>query len=392
MRAEIVSVGTEMLLGMIADTNAQFLAQQLADLGIDVFWVSQVGDNLGRVADVFKRGFSRSDVIIVTGGLGPTEDDLTREAIAEMLGETMAVDPQLERELRENFSRRNRPMPERNIKQATLIPSAQSLANPVGTAPGWWVERDGKIIAAMPGVPSEMKLMWENQVRPRLVGRSGSVLLTTNLKILGLGEGQVEEELGDLIHGTNPTVATYAKPDGVYVRVTAKAPTDAAASALLAPTVDAVMGVVGKWVYGRDLDTLASIAGPILAERGWMLASAEFGTAGTLATEIGTHDRLTERYLGGLVVTKVGAPAGLEIHDPIALARYARKQTGADVGIGAALRTDGERPSTQFAVDVRDAVATGEGARFNMPLLDLRRRAAVESLALLVKTLRETPD
>ncbi len=288
MRAEIVSVGTEMLLGMITDTNAQYLAQQLADLGIDVFWVSQVGDNLGRVVDVFKRGVARSDVIIVTGGLGPTEDDLTREAIAETLGETIVVDPELERELRDNFARRNRPMPERNIKQATLIPSAQALPNPVGTAPGWWVEKDGKIITAMPGVPSEMRLMWEDQVRPRLAGRSGSVLLTTNLKILGLGEGQVEEELGDLIHGTNPTVATYAKPDGVYVRVTAKAADDAAAEALLAPTVEAVMRVLGQWAYGRDQDTLASIAGPILHDRGWTLASAEFGTAGTLATELGS--------------------------------------------------------------------------------------------------------
>ena len=151
-----------------------------------------------------------------------------------------------------------------------------------------------------------------------------------------------------------------------------------------------MLDIVGQGVYGRDVDTLASIAGPILAERGWMLASAEFGTAGTLATEIGTHDHLTERYLGGLVLTKTGAPSGLELHDPVALARYARQQTGADVGIGPRCHRR-RAPELPVAVDVRDAVATGEGARFNMPLLDLRRRAAVESLALLVKTLRETP-
>ncbi len=390
MRAEIVSVGTEILLGMIADTNAQYLAQQLADLGIDLFWVSQVGDNLGRVTDVFRRGIARSDLVIVTGGLGPTEDDLTREAIAETLGETMTVDPELERELRENFARRNRPMPERNIKQATLIPSAQALRNPVGTAPGWWVEKDGKIITAMPGVPSEMRLMWETQIRPRLVGRSGSVLLTSNLKVLGLGEGQVEEELGDLIHGTNPTVATYAKPDGVYVRVTAKAPNESAAAALLAPTVGAVINVLGHWIYGRDQDTLAGIAGSILYDRGWTLASAEFGTAGTLATEIGSEDRLVKQYRGGLVVTRAGAPAELDADDPAELARYARQQTGADVGIAAALATDGERPITRYAVDVLDAVGRAEGARWNMPLPELRRRAAVESLALLVRTLRQS--
>jgi len=179
-----------------------------------------VGDNLGRVVDVIQRGLDRSDVIVITGGLGPTEDDLTRESIAAALDETIQVDPELERWLRDNFARRGRPMPERNVKQATLIPSAQALPNPVGTAPGWWVERDRKIIAAMPGVPSEMKLMWETQVAERIRQRAGaSVLVTRTLKVLGLGESAVEECLGDLIHGANPTVATYAKPDGVQVRI-----------------------------------------------------------------------------------------------------------------------------------------------------------------------------
>src|SRR2546423_1557450 len=127
MRGEIVSVGTELLLGMIADTNAQHLCQELATIGIDVFWISQVGDNLDRVKEIFQRGLDRSDAIIVTGGLGPTEDDLTREGIAAALGEGLTVDPELERQLRENFARRRRPMPERHIKQATLIPSAPSL-------------------------------------------------------------------------------------------------------------------------------------------------------------------------------------------------------------------------------------------------------------------------
>jgi nicotinamide-nucleotide amidase len=378
-----------MLLGMIADTNAQYLAQQLADLGIDVFWVSQVGDNLGRVVEVFQRARSRSDVVIVTGGLGPTEDDLTREAIAATFGEEMRVDPELERYLRENFARRGRPMPERNIKQATLIPSAQSIPNPVGTAPGWWVERDGTIIAAMPGVPSEMRLMWEQQVRPRLLGRSGSVLVTTNLKVLGLGEGQVEEQLGDLIHGTNPTVATYAKPDGVYVRVTAKAPNEAAAQALLAPTVEAVDEVLGSWVYGRDEDTLAAIAGSLLAERGWTLASAEYGTAGAIAAEITADKPLAERYLGGQIVSAAGLGQNGGAADPAELARTARKQSGADVGIAAVLATDGERPDAHYAVDLGDSVRT-DGTRWNLTIPELRRRAAIETLALLVRALRES--
>ena len=149
------------------------------------------------------------------------------------------MDPELERWLRDNFARRNRPMPERNIKQATLIPSARSLPNPLGTAPGWWVEHNGKVIVAMPGVPAEMRLMWEHQAKPRLRERSGAgILVTTTVRVIGLGEGAVEEQLGDLIHGTNPTVATYAKPDGVHVRMSAKAPDETTAKELMAPVVE----------------------------------------------------------------------------------------------------------------------------------------------------------
>ncbi len=160
MRAEILSIGTELLLGNITDTNATFLAQQLGGLGIDLYFVSTVGDNQQRIVETLRRAWERADLIITTGGLGPTEDDLTRESIAELLGETMQVVPELETELRAFFTGRGVAMPERNIKQATLIPSAKTLRNPVGTAPGWWTERDGHIIVSMPGVPHEMMRMW----------------------------------------------------------------------------------------------------------------------------------------------------------------------------------------------------------------------------------------
>src|SRR5438105_3264358 len=161
MRAEIVSIGTELLLGTITDTNASYLAQRLAALGIDCFYISQVGDNIGRLVETLRRGWKRSDLLVTTGGLGPTGDDLTREAISNMLDERMEVDPALESELRAFFQRRGLEMPSANLKQATLIPSAQTLPNPVGTAPGWWVTREGllhagdrgsHIIVAMPGV------------------------------------------------------------------------------------------------------------------------------------------------------------------------------------------------------------------------------------------------
>src|SRR4051812_22536265 len=155
MRAEIVSVGTELLLGQITDTNATYLAQTLADLGIDVYFVSQVGDNRGRLVETLRRGWERSDLIITTGGVGPTEDDLTREAISDLVGETPAVDAATVEMIRAFFRNRNADMPERNRKQAWLIPSAQALPNPVGTAPGWFVRKNEKILVAMPGVPRE---------------------------------------------------------------------------------------------------------------------------------------------------------------------------------------------------------------------------------------------
>jgi len=193
MKSEIVSVGTELLLGQITDTNASYLAQRLSPLGIDLYYISQVGDNQARLVEVLGRAWGRSDLVIVTGGLGPTEDDLTREAIAQLLGEAMAVDPGLERNLREFFTRRGVPMPSRNIKQATLIPSAQAITNPIGTAPGWWVERQGRTLVAMPGVPHEMRRMWENEVEPRLRQRSGgAVIFSKTLKVIGLGESAAE--------------------------------------------------------------------------------------------------------------------------------------------------------------------------------------------------------
>src|SRR5881396_4195278 len=227
MKAELLSIGTELLLGQIVDTNANYLAGRLALLGIDCLHMQTVGDNLPRAKQALERALSRSDLIVATGGLGPTEDDLTREAIAAALGETPSVDPALEAELLAWFSGRGLAMPDRNRKQAWLIPSARALPNPNGTAPGWDVWKDGKRIVAMPGVPREMTPMWEDQVEPTLA--QGSALRRRTLKLLGIGESAVEERLDELVRSTSPTVATYAKNDGVHVRVADKAPTPAEA-------------------------------------------------------------------------------------------------------------------------------------------------------------------
>jgi len=168
VRAEIISIGTELLLGETTDTNASYLASQLPLLGIDLYWVSQVGDNQGRLVEVLKRAWQRSELVLTSGGLGPTGDDLTREAIAEMLGEKLEIEPSLEKGLRERFGRWSMAMPLSNLKQATLIASAQSIPNEQGTAPGWWVEKGGCILVAMPGPPREMQEIWRKEVQPRL--------------------------------------------------------------------------------------------------------------------------------------------------------------------------------------------------------------------------------
>ena len=226
MKAEIVSVGTEILLGEILDTNAQYLAVRLPPMGIDVYYVSTAGDNLQRLADTIGRAHKRSDLVLITGGLGPTEDDLTREAIALSLDEEMYVDREMEERLRSFFAARGFTFPERNVKQAMLIPSARAIPNPRGTAPGWWVEKDGRIIVAMPGPPPELERMWEVEVAPRLAQLgTGEVIVSRTLKTIGIGEGHLDETLGELLKSQNPTIGVYAKPDGVHVRLTAKAAT-----------------------------------------------------------------------------------------------------------------------------------------------------------------------
>src|SRR6266516_355398 len=318
MKAEIVAVGTELLLGEILDTNSQYLAQQLTPLGIDLYYVTHVGDNLGRLTDIVQRGLSRSDLLVMTGGLGPTDDDLTREAVAAALGEKIEVVPELEAHLRAWFGRRNRPMPERNVKQATVIPSAQAVPNPIGTAPGWWVEKDDRFIACMPGVPHEMRKMWDEQIAPRLAKKAiGAVLVTRTLKTLGMGEGGVAELLDPIIQSANPTLATYAKQDGVHVRMGAKAATREAAMAMLDEFEVEVSRYIGNYVYGIDDQALPDAIGELLKQQRLTLATMESCTGGLLGSSITDAPGSSSYYRGGVVAYSAeikianGVPADL---------------------------------------------------------------------------------
>jgi nicotinamide-nucleotide amidase len=406
MRAEILSIGTELLLGHITDTNATYLAQQLAEMGIDLYFVSQVGDNLQRLTETLARALSRADIVITTGGLGPTEDDLTHEAICAALGETPHVDPTLEAELRAFFAERGIIMPERNVKQAWLIPSATPLPNPRGTAPGWWVERDGKIIISMPGVPSEMTRMWEREAAPRLRPYTGGLLFTRILRVAGLGESTVEERLGELIHSENPTVATYAKQDAVNVRITAKAATEAEAQTLV-NTMDAqARAALGdRNVFGVDNDTLPSVVLHALEQQGETLALMESCTGGLIASLITDTPGSATAFRGGIVSyatdvkAQFGVPQGiLDAHGAVsvetarAMALAARERLGASVGVGVTGVAGPDPQEGKPVGEVHIAVITSKAARdtsqhWRGSRADIKNRAAQTALNLLRLTL-----
>jgi nicotinamide-nucleotide amidase len=369
VRAEIVSVGTELLLGEIVDTNSAYLAERLAELGIDCLHMQTVGDNLGRCKEAFERALGRSDLVVATGGLGPTEDDLTREAIAAALGETPTVDAALEAELRAWFAGRGLAMPERNTKQAWLIPSARALPNPNGTAPGWDVRKNGKRIVAMPGVPREMTPMWERQVEPTLERQA--TLRRRTLKLLGIGESAVEEHLGELVRSTAPTLATYAKNDGVHVRIADKARTPEEADARVERMEREVRARVGEYIWGADDESLGDVIGAALASRRWTLALGEALSAGDLARTLTDAPNARQRLTGAVV-----RPGG----DARSLERDARV-FGADVLL---LTPDGEREAELRAITPeRSRQAT---IHFRSPA-DGRRRALLSGLDLLRRSL-----
>ena len=302
MKAEIISIGTELLLGEITDTNASFLASQLPGLGIDLYWISQVGDNQARLVKTLKRAWQRSDLILTTGGLGPTEDDITREAIAELMGEKLKPVPALERELRDFFGRLRREMPLSNLKQATLIPSAGVIRNAGGTAPGWWVEKDNHIIVAMPGPPREMQPMWQNEVLPRLRQKAGgAIIVSRTLKTFGLTEAHVAEMVSPMLSSANPTLGVYAKADGIYLRLAAKAQSQREAEAMIVQGEAKLRPILGEHIWGTDSDTLEAVVGRLLAERKSSLAVMESYTGGLLAATIIESPEVTPYFKGGLV-------------------------------------------------------------------------------------------
>ncbi|MFN2484566.1 MAG: competence/damage-inducible protein A [Candidatus Limnocylindria bacterium] len=311
-RGEILSVGTELLLGEIVDTNAAFLAGELSALGVEVGGARQLADDRVALREALAEARARASLVVVTGGLGPTHDDVTREALADALGESLTVDPAVEAALRERF-RRIGPMPERNLRQAMRIPSAEALPNPIGSAPGWWVDRDDRVVALLPGVPSEMRRMWSEQVVPRLPPRFELRPLHRRVvRCFGLGESAVAALLGELLDGSDPDAGIYARDDGIHVRFSTRG--DPAA---LDRCVGEAVALLVDDVYSTDDDGLADVALAALGRRGVStVASRETGSGGALLSilaDVPAREGAAQ-FVGG-TLDRGGAPARQPVAD-----------------------------------------------------------------------------
>jgi nicotinamide-nucleotide amidase len=386
MRAYVLSIGSELIGGHLTDTNATFLAQELAAQGIELLHVIQVGDDLDRLTRTLGNAVDEADLVICTGGIGPTDDDLTREAICALAGETPRVDEALVAGIREFFAQRGLEMPERNDKQAWVIPCVEVLPNPVGTAPGWLARIDDTMIVAMPGVPREMVRMWREQALPRISARlTGRVYRSANLRTLGIGESAVSQLLDELTRRPQPYVGTYAKDDGVHVRVTASADDAGEAERELSETVSVVRQRLGEHVYAEDDRSLAQVLLDALRERRLTIGIAESGTGGRFGAML-----LSEPSATGVVRGVVA-----EASDAIAatagdLARSARGQFSASVGVGIVGTV---APSSQglFEGTIVVAVSGSRDREESFPIRaayqEIQRRAALHAADVLRRAL-----
>ncbi len=302
MKTAILTVGTEILFGQIVNTNAAFLSQELQNMGYDVMYHYSVGDNPGRLKELINFAFHDCDLILTTGGLGPTQDDLTKEVIAEAMGEVIVQNEDCMKALLDNYKKAGRTMTPNNLKQGYMPSRARVLPNDAGTAPGFALEKDGKLIISMPGPPREMKRMFELQVKPILESMQDSVIFYRIIRTFGLGESSMETVLLPLIDGqTDPTIATYAKEGECSLRVASKRATKEEAVAAVDRMIEDVNQLIGEYIYSYDDEDLVDVVGKLLLEKHITISCAESCTGGLFAAALTDIPGISEVFERGIV-------------------------------------------------------------------------------------------
>ncbi|SHH12814.1 competence/damage-inducible protein A [Tepidibacter thalassicus] len=302
MNAEILCVGTELLLGDIVNTNAQFIAKELADLGIFVYYQSVVGDNPKRIKNSFEIAFSRADLVIVTGGLGPTKDDITKEVAAEYFNEKLVLDESSFNKIKEYFESQNRKMVEGNKKQAYFPKDSIILPNDYGTAPGCIIEKDKKILILLPGPPKEMINMFKSYVIPYLNKYQDKVLVSKVLRLCGIGESHMEDVISDIMRNqTNPTIAPYAKQGEVIIRITARANSRKEAESLIIPIKNEIYLRLSEYIYGEGDTSLEAEVAKLLINKKLTIATAESCTGGLIASKLINYPGVSSVFIEGMV-------------------------------------------------------------------------------------------
>ncbi|MCL6477168.1 MAG: CinA family nicotinamide mononucleotide deamidase-related protein [Peptococcaceae bacterium] len=401
MKSEVIFTGTELIIGQSLNTNAQYLQQTLAALGIDLYYQVTVGDNQKRLAEAILQASARADLVIIGGGLGPTEDDVSREALAEALGVPLVENPEARLITERFFKSRGVEMSPNNIKQTLAPPSGIILDNPVGTAPGLALEHNSKLYVLLPGPPGEFRTMIDSQVVPLLRKRLGpdvSIIKSRVLKLCGIGESKVDQTLGRLLRGKNPTLAPTAKFSEVYLRITAKASSNDEADLMIDGMDRKVRELLGDYIYGTDDETLPEVVGKMLAAKKLKMAAAETCSGGYLSHLITSFPRGAQSFKLALISDFEGMEGFLKIpvrsrENPArVLASAVRELAAADIGIAITENTGGLYPSGQsditIATSFKDSILAktiklwGEGE-------ELRQRAVQVCLVLLWNTLRK---
>jgi competence/damage-inducible protein CinA-like protein len=381
MNAEILAIGTELLLGEIVDTNTAVIARALRSVGIDLYRTVIVGDNAERIAQAVREAVQRSDVVITTGGLGPTVDDASRQGVARAFGVPTEFRPELWEQVQERFTRYGRKPTENNRQQAMLPVGALAVENPVGTAPAFMLETASSVVIALPGVPSEMTYLLETAVLPYLHRRLGlsAIIKSRVLKTTGMGESWLDERVADLERGANPTVGLSAHAGQVDVRITSKAASEAEANQMLNQVETTLRERLGTAVFGVDSETLEQVAARMLAARGWRLALVEHGTGGGLASLMEQH---ADVFAGGRML-----PERLDASGLAAAVDRARREFEAQAALGVVAWRESDRAVMLFHLatpeECQDAERNYGGPpvnaaqwAINMALDFLRRRLA----------------